>query len=52
MTKILMTSVRDDERAAIKQFAQEHDVEIITTPKLIDDAVDLTAGVDGLVIHP
>lgn len=51
MTKILMTSVRDDERAAIKQFAQEHDVEIITTPKLIDDAVDLTAGVDGLVIQ-
>ncbi len=51
MTKILMTSVRDDERAAIKQFAQEHDIEIITTPKLIDDAVDLTAGVDGLVIQ-
>ena len=51
MTKILMTSVRDDEQAAIKQFAQEHDVEIITTPKLIDDAVNLTAGVDGLVIQ-
>lgn len=51
MTKILMTSVRDDERAAIKQFAQEHDVEIITTPKLIDDAVNLTTGVDGLVIQ-
>lgn len=51
MTKILMTSVRDDEQAAIKQFAQEHDIEIITTPKLIDDAVDLTAGVDGLVIQ-
>lgn len=51
MTKILMTSVRDDEQAASKQFAQEHDVEIITTPKLIDDAVNLTAGVDGLVIQ-
>ena len=51
MTKILMTSVRDDEQVAIKQFAQEHDIEIITTPKLIDDAVDLTAGVDGLVIQ-
>ncbi|WP_283576250.1 D-2-hydroxyacid dehydrogenase [Limosilactobacillus oris] len=51
MTKILMTSVRDDEQAAIKQFAQEHDIEIITTPKLIDDAVDLTAGVNGLVIQ-
>ena len=51
MTKILMTSVRDDEQVAIKQFAQEHDIEINTTPKLIDDAVDLTAGVDGLVIQ-
>lgn len=50
MTKILMTSVRDD-RPPSKQFAQEHDIEIITTPKLIDDAVDLTAGVDGLVIQ-
>lgn len=49
MTKILMTSVRDDEQPAIKAFAKEHWVEIITTPKLIDDAVDLTANVDGLV---
>ena len=31
MTKILMTSVRDDEQAAIKEFARENDVEIITT---------------------
>lgn len=51
MTKILMTSVRDDEQSAIKAFAKEHGVEIITTPKLIDDAVDLTANVDGLVIQ-
>lgn len=51
MTKILMTSVRDDEQAAIDQFAREHNVDIVTTPKLIDDAVDLTAGVDGLVIQ-
>lgn len=51
MTKILMTSVRDDEQDAIKQFAREHQVEITTTPKLIDDAIDLTAGVDGLVIQ-
>lgn len=51
MTKILMTSVRDDEQPAIKAFAKEHGVEIITTPKLIDDAVDLTANVDGLVIQ-
>lgn len=51
MTKILMTSVRDDEQDAINAFAKEHDVEIITTPKLIDDAVDMTADVDGLVIQ-
>lgn len=49
--KILMTSVRDDEQAAIKAYAKKNDVEIITTPQLIDDAVDLTAGVDGLVIQ-
>ena len=51
MTKILMTSVRDDEQSAIKAFAKEHGIEIITTPKLIDDSVDLTADVDGLVIQ-
>ena len=51
MTKILMTSVRDDEQAAIKEFAKENNVEIITTEKLIDDAVDLTRDVDGLVIQ-
>mgnify|MGYP005768219275 FL=1 len=51
MTKILMTSVRDDEQAAIDQFAREHNVDIVTTPKLIDDAVDLTKDVDGLVIQ-
>lgn len=51
MTKILMTSVRDDEQAAINEFAKEHHVEIITTPKLIDDAVELTKDVDGLVIQ-
>lgn len=51
MTKILMTSVRDDEQTAIKDFAKEHHVEIITSPQLIDDAVDQTKGVDGLVIQ-
>ncbi|WP_314737929.1 NAD(P)-dependent oxidoreductase [Limosilactobacillus urinaemulieris] len=51
MTKILMTSVRDDEQAAIKEFAKENNVEIITTEKLIDDAVGLTKDVDGLVIQ-
>ena len=51
MTKILMTSVRDDEQIAINEYAKEHNIEIITTPKLIDDAVELTADVDGLVIQ-
>lgn len=51
MTKILMTSVRDDEQAAIKDYAQKNNIEIITTPKLIDEAVDLTTDVDGLVIQ-
>ena len=51
MTKILMTSVRDDELPAINAFAADHHVEILTTPQLIDDAVDQTAGVDGLVIQ-
>ncbi|MGM9906995.1 D-2-hydroxyacid dehydrogenase [Limosilactobacillus sp.] len=51
MTKILMTSVRDDEQAAIQEFAKEHGIEIITSPKKIDDAVELTANVDGLVIQ-
>lgn len=46
-----MTSVRDDEQAAIKDYAKQHNIEIITTPKLIDDAVDLTNDVDGLVIQ-
>lgn len=52
MTKILMTSVRDDEQPAIKEFMKNHnDVEIETTPQLINEAVDLTADVDGLVIQ-
>lgn len=51
MTKILMTSVREDEQDAINAFAKEHNIKIITTPKLIDDAVDMTADVDGLVIQ-
>lgn len=51
MTKILMTSVRDDEQTAINEYAKEHNIEIITTQKLIDDAVELTADVDGLVIQ-
>lgn len=51
MTKILMTSVRDDEQAAIKDYATKHNIEIETTPQLIDQAIDMTKGVDGLVIQ-
>ena len=53
MTKILMTSVRPDEEKAIHQFADEHDVEIVTTPKpfINDEAIAMTKGMDGLVIQ-
>ncbi|KRN58951.1 D-2-hydroxyacid dehydrogenase [Limosilactobacillus secaliphilus] len=53
MTKILMTSVRPDEQAAIDNFAKEHQVDIVTTPKpfLDDDVVNMTKDVDGLVIQ-
>ena len=32
MTKILMTSVRDDEQAAIQDYATRNQVEIVTQP--------------------
>lgn len=51
MTKILMTSVRDDEEAAIKAYASKHQIEIVTSPKLIQDALDRLDGVDGVVIQ-
>lgn len=51
MTKILMTSVRDDEKPAIKAYAREHQIEIVTSPKLIQDALDQLDGVDGVVIQ-
>ena len=53
MTKILMTSVRPDEEKAIHQFADEHDVKIVTTPKpfINDEAIAMTKGMDGLVIQ-
>ncbi len=31
MTKILMTSVRDDEQTAINEYAKEHNIEIYNT---------------------
>ena len=48
-----MTSVRPDEEKAIHQFADEHDVEIVTTPKpfINDEAIAMTKGMDGLVIQ-
>ncbi|WP_304251831.1 D-2-hydroxyacid dehydrogenase [Limosilactobacillus gastricus] len=51
MTTILMTSVRDDEMDAINQYAEQHNITIKTTPKLIEDALDLTTDIDGLVIQ-
>lgn len=53
MTKILMPSVRPDEKAAIDNFASEHQVDIVTTAKpfLGQEVVDMTKNVDGLVIQ-
>ena len=43
MTKILMTSVRDDEQTAINEYAKEHNIEIITTPKNTASKKEYTA---------
>lgn len=51
MTSILMTSVRDDEQAAIQDYAKQHHITINTTPKLINDALELVPGNDGVVIQ-
>lgn len=53
MTKILMTSVRPDEEKAINEFATANNVDIITTPKpfIDDEAINMTKGMDGLVIQ-
>ena len=51
MTKILMTSVRPDEQAAIDAYAAAHQIEIITSPHVIQASLDLVPGVDGVVIQ-
>ena len=51
MTKILMTSVRDDEQAAIQDYATRNQVEIVTSPQPIEEVLELTADVDGVVIQ-
>ena len=51
MTKILMTSVRDDEQAAIQDYATRNKVEIVTSPQPIEEVLELTADVDGVVIQ-
>ncbi|WP_295728951.1 D-2-hydroxyacid dehydrogenase [uncultured Limosilactobacillus sp.] len=53
MTKILMTSVRPDEQKAINEFAEKHQVEIVTTAKpfIDDEVIAMTKGIDGLVIQ-
>lgn len=52
MTKILMYSVRDDEKNAIADFAQAHDIQVDTnTLELQADTVNLVAGYDGIVIQ-
>lgn len=51
MTKILMTSVRDDEQAAIDAYANQHKIQIITSPALLENVLDQTKAVDGVVIQ-
>lgn len=53
MTKILMTSVRSDEEKSIKEFAKDHGIEIQTSPQpfINDEVINMTKGVDGLVIQ-
>ncbi|WP_429971848.1 D-2-hydroxyacid dehydrogenase [Fructilactobacillus sp. Tb1] len=52
MTKILMYSVRDDEKSAIKNWAEKHNVTVDTTNhEFHDDTVDLADGYDGIVIQ-
>lgn len=52
MTKILMTSVRDDEQSAIDDFAKAHHIDIMVTTKECHPGTlpDLT-DIDGLVIQ-
>ncbi|CAM3108385.1 D-2-hydroxyacid dehydrogenase [Lactiplantibacillus plajomi] len=52
MTKILMYSVRDDEQAAIKAWAQANDVQVDTNDlEFHPQTADLAKGYDGLVIQ-
>ncbi|MBM7544491.1 NAD(P)-dependent oxidoreductase [Periweissella beninensis] len=55
MTKILMTSVRDDEQAAITNYAKRQQIEIMTVPQALEEVLELTKEVDGVVMqqrHP
>ncbi|HJG50110.1 MAG TPA: D-2-hydroxyacid dehydrogenase, partial [Limosilactobacillus ingluviei] len=45
MTKILMTSVRPDEQAAIQAYAAAHQIKISTTPKELAEALNLLTDV-------
>lgn len=52
MTKILMTSVREDEEAAINAYAQQHQVEIdISRDELHPDNLPDLRQYDGLIIQ-
>lgn len=51
MPKILMTSVRPDEQAAIQAYAAAHQIKISTTPKELAEALDLLTDVDGVIIQ-
>ncbi|TVV25672.1 D-2-hydroxyacid dehydrogenase [Weissella cibaria] len=49
--KILMTSVRDDEEAAIAAYTARTGVEIITSTAPLEDNLDQLAAVDGVIMQ-
>ncbi|MDO4903131.1 MAG: NAD(P)-dependent oxidoreductase [Limosilactobacillus sp.] len=51
MTKILVANVREWELSDIKTFEKEHEIEVITTPKNLEDSTELLADVDGVAIQ-
>lgn len=52
MLTLLMTSVRPDEQEAIDAYERTHEVNIITSPKTINECLELvTPHIDGVVIQ-
>ena len=49
--KILMTSVREDEKAAITAYATRTQIDIVTSAGLLEDNLEKLRDVDGIVIQ-